>query len=107
MKKLLAIASACLLVPAATAFAADGRIPTRSLNNMGLAGMRFMSDNDGFTVRGAGSTVGGFSLAIVNGAGATSTFYGSGGKSASGYTVSIAVNNFSFAVGAGAARAHN
>jgi hypothetical protein len=107
MKTLLAIASACFLVSAATAFAADGRIPTHSLNNMGLAGMRLMSDDEGLSVRGTGSTVGGFSVANVAGASGYSTFYGSGGKSASGYSATIAVNNFSFAVGAGAARAHN
>ena len=105
-KTLLAIATACL-IPAATSFAADGRIPAHSLNNMGLAGMKSMTDNEGLTVRGMGSTVGGFGVATVPGAAAVGTFYASGGKSASGFNVTGAVNNFTYAFGAGAARAHN
>jgi hypothetical protein len=51
MKKLLSLAL-MLSLSASPLFAGDGRVSHRSLANMGLQGMKTMSDQDGAKIRG-------------------------------------------------------
>lgn len=51
MKKLLSLAL-ILSLSASPLFAAEGRVSHRSLANMGLQGMKTMSDQDGAKIRG-------------------------------------------------------
>jgi hypothetical protein len=53
MKRLMS-AALILTLSAGSAFAAEGRVSQKSLNKMGLQGMKVMSDEKGMEIRGAG-----------------------------------------------------
>jgi type V secretory pathway adhesin AidA len=95
MKSLFALASV-LIFSAAPAFAGEGQVSHQSLSNMGLTGMKAMTDAQGMQVRGLSVAVaGGHSTANVNlGFGnnaSSSNFYFAAGKhSASGANLSAA-----------------
>jgi hypothetical protein len=69
MKIVLCMAS--LVAFAVTpAFAGEGHVSNRSLSNMGLAGMKTLSDSQGMQVRGLSIAIaGGGSFASINGVG--------------------------------------
>ena len=69
MKIVLCMAS--LVAFAVTpAFAGEGHVSNRSLANMGLAGMKTLSDSQGMQVRGLSIAIaGGGSIASINGVG--------------------------------------
>jgi hypothetical protein len=93
MKTLLGLATVIAFC-AVPVFAGEGRLSDQSLNKMGLAGMKTMSDAQGLQVRGLGAQAGGFSTATINGVGGTASstnfYYASGKKSASGENLSVA-----------------
>jgi hypothetical protein len=65
MKFMFAITSAVAL-STTPALAADGLIPNRALQKLGLGEMKIMSDADGFRIRGMSSSVGGFTLSTAS-----------------------------------------
>ena len=93
MKVLFGLA-AVVAFSATSAMAAEGQVSNHSLANMGLAGMKSMSDTQGLHIRGLSVIVGGGSTASIHGVGgsASSTnFYLATGKhSASGNNASVA-----------------
>ncbi len=93
MKVLFGLA-AVVAFSATSAMAAEGQVSNHSLTNMGLAGMKSMSDTQGLQIRGLSVIVGGGSTASIHGVGgsASSTnFYLATGKhSASGNNASVA-----------------
>jgi hypothetical protein len=98
--KIFALAS-ILAFAAVPAFAGEGQISTRSLNNMGLSGLHFMTDAQGMNVRGLSiAVVNGGSGAAVIGSHAGSSFYaagsGYGTHSASGDSASEASDSLNF-----------
>ncbi len=96
MKSLYALA-AIVALSAAPVFAGEGHVSAKSLNNMGLAGMKAMDDAQGMQVRGlAVVVVSGKSIAGIggNGGGAASTnsYFAAGKHSAEGSNLSFAVD---------------
>jgi hypothetical protein len=96
--KIFALAS-IMAFAALPAFAGEGQISTRSLNNMGLSGLHFMTDAQGMNVRGLSiAVVSGGSGAALIGSHAGSSFYaagsGYGSHSASGNSASEATDSF-------------
>jgi hypothetical protein len=66
MKLLFSIASV-LALAAAPAFAGEGHVSSKSLQNCGLSGMKVMSDADGMSIRGTAATVFGVAVASSRG----------------------------------------
>jgi hypothetical protein len=96
MKSLFAFA-AIVAISAVPAIAGEGHVSSKSLANMGLAGMKSMDDAQGMTVRGLSiAVVGGGSIAGIggNGGGAASvnTYFAAGHKSAQGSNISYAAD---------------
>jgi hypothetical protein len=96
MKSLFALA-ALVAISATPAFAGEGHVSSKSLANMGLAGMKAMDDAQGMTVRGLSiAVVSGSSIAGIagegGGAASTNSYFAAGHKSAEGSNVSYAAD---------------
>ena len=96
MKSLIALA-ALVAFSAVPAFAAEGHVSSKSLANMGLAGMHQMNDAQGMTVRGLSvAVVSGKSTASIAGFGgsasSTNSYFAAGHKSAEGTNLSVAAD---------------
>jgi len=96
MKSLYALA-AIVALSAAPAFAGEGQISSKSLANMGLAGLKTMDDAQGMTVRGLSiAVVSGKSTATISGDGghasSTNSYFAAGHKSAEGSNISFAAD---------------
>jgi|HubBroStandDraft_6_1064221.scaffolds.fasta_scaffold301183_2 hypothetical protein len=95
---------ACILAfAAAPALAGDGQVSTRSLDRMGLGGMKVVSDQDGLQMRGS------FAIATSFAFGGTTVF--SVGSPVSvgnhfAFSAQVVIGSGSFAGGAGSASAH-
>ncbi len=95
MKSLFALAAVVALT-AAPALAADGHVAKKSLANMGLSGMKAMTDAQGMSLRGLSIAVvsGDSNVNLGHGNSANSQFFaagqGHGTHSAAGFSVSNA-----------------
>jgi hypothetical protein len=93
MKVLFGLA-AVVAFSAVSAMAGEGRVSNNALANMGLSGMKSMTDTQGMHIRGLSVTVGGGSIAFIGGVGGGAgsiNYYSANGKhSASGDNASVA-----------------
>jgi hypothetical protein len=100
MKSLFALA-AVIAFAAAPAFAGEGHVSHKSLSNMGLSGMKSMTDAQGMGVRGLSIAVvtGDSNVNLGHGNSADSQFFAAGGPgkgthSAAGFSASSASVDF-------------
>jgi hypothetical protein len=96
MKSLYALA-AIVALSAAPAIAGEGQVSAKSLNNMGLAGLKTMNDAQGMTVRGLSiAVVSGQSMAEIAGEGgdaaSQNSYFAKGHHSANGANLSAAAS---------------
>jgi hypothetical protein len=96
MKSLFALA-ALVAFSAVPAIAGEGHVSSKSLANMGLAGMKAMDDAQGMQVRGLSiAVVSGKSTATISGEGghasSTNSYFAAGHKSADGANLSVAAD---------------